>query len=118
MELGRNSVMSGLSEISVIIFRAGNKYAITGGNGSGKSTLLKLISGAVLSNEGTIRYFGKNKENEYESSFIFSKIAWVAPYIELVEEMTLLELFNFYKGFKQITFEHFGVLKRIEFRVC
>lgn len=99
-------------------FQAGKKYAITGGNGSGKSTLLKLISGSVLSNEGSICYLNKNQGIEYESSFIFNKIAWVAPYIELVEEMTLVELFNFYKAFKQITLSISEFLQELNFNTA
>ncbi len=37
-------------------FSSGKKYAITGPNGSGKSTLLQIISGAAISNEGSITY--------------------------------------------------------------
>jgi ABC-type multidrug transport system ATPase subunit len=96
-------------------FQAGKKYAIVGGNGSGKSTLLKLISGSVLSNEGKISYWSNNQELEDPSDSVFNKIAWVAPYIELVEEMTVVELFNFYTGFKQITISLSEFLEELNF---
>ncbi len=79
-------------------FEAGKHYAITGPNGSGKSTLLQIISGSTIFNEGTISYF----ENEipFISEKIFQKISFAAPYLEVVEEMTLTEFFSFHHNMK------------------
>ncbi len=73
-------------------------YAITGPNGSGKSTLLQIIGGSTIFNEGGISYSesGKNVESEK----IFKKISFAAPYLDLVEEMTLTEFFTFHKKMK------------------
>jgi ABC-type multidrug transport system ATPase subunit len=80
-------------------FVAGISYAITGANGSGKSTLLQIIAGATLFNEGTIEYTANGKiippENVYEN------ISFAAPYLELVEEMTLSEFLNFHAALKK-----------------
>jgi ABC-type multidrug transport system ATPase subunit len=79
-------------------FDEGKHYAITGPNGSGKSTLLQIISGASIFNEGTISYI--LDETPFPSEKIFRKISFAAPYIEMVEEMTLAEFFSFHHNMK------------------
>ena len=79
-------------------FIKGKKYAITGPNGSGKSTLLQIISGSLTHNEGSIKYTEKDKEIISEK--IFKKVSFAAPYLELVEEMTLMEFFSFHHKMK------------------
>lgn len=66
-------------------FQVGKSYAITGPNGSGKSTLLQLIAQFTLPNSGTIEIPG------IEPDEVYSKIAYAAPYVELIEEYTLQE---------------------------
>ena len=79
-------------------FHAKKHYAIIGPNGSGKSTLLQIISGATIFNEGKINYV----ENDAAiiSENIFQKIAFAAPYLEVIEEMTLTEFFTFHQKMK------------------
>jgi ABC-type multidrug transport system ATPase subunit len=79
-------------------FISGKTYAITGPNGSGKSTLLQIISGSLTHNEGSIQYIEKDKEIVPEK--IFKKVSFAAPYLEVVEEMTLLEFFSFHHKMK------------------
>jgi ABC-type multidrug transport system ATPase subunit len=79
-------------------FNPGNHYAITGPNGSGKSTLLQLISGSTIYNEGSISYF--DIEQLVKPEKIFQKISFAAPYLDLVEEMTLVEFFSFHHKMK------------------
>ena len=79
-------------------FESGKQYAITGPNGSGKSTLLQIISGSTISNEGSLEYFEGNRPLPPES--IFQKISFAAPYLELIEEMTLIEFLNFHQKMK------------------
>ncbi|MEO7982833.1 MAG: ATP-binding cassette domain-containing protein [Bacteroidota bacterium] len=79
-------------------FEAGKSYAITGPNGSGKSTLLQAISGATMINEGTIQYAAGSKQVAIES--VYKDISIAAPYLEVVEEMTLREFLDFHRGFK------------------
>lgn len=93
-------------------FESGQSYAITGPNGSGKSTLLQALSGGMYINEGKIEYGlndgGWKKEyvnirpvtGQLTSDNIYTHVSICAPYLEVVEEMTLTEFFNFHHGFK------------------
>lgn len=82
------------------IFEAGNSYAITGPNGSGKSTLLQALSGAIGFNEGKCKWFLSEKEVAPENVYRYVSIC--APYLEVVEEMTLIEFISFHSKFKPL----------------
>jgi ABC-type multidrug transport system ATPase subunit len=79
-------------------FDSGKHYAITGPNGSGKSTLLQIISGSSIYNEGNITYF--ENEKSFSPEKIFQKISFAAPYLDMIEEMTLAEFFSFHNKMK------------------
>lgn len=79
-------------------FQSATSYAITGPNGSGKSTLLQIIAGATIFNEGDIDYFLAGKKILSEN--VYSNISIAAPYLELVEEMTLTEFLHFHSKLK------------------
>jgi ABC-type multidrug transport system ATPase subunit len=98
-------------------FISGTAYAITGPNGSGKSTLLQVIGGAMMMSEGSAKYeisparrdetanvkrqseIGDPlKEIDVDKAFRYISIA--APYLELIEEMSLLEFLQFHMQFK------------------
>lgn len=81
-------------------FEKGKAYAITGPNGSGKSTLLQTLSGAVMFNEGTCQWAVNNKSIAPEK--VYQYISICAPYLEVVEEMTLSEFFEFHSSFKPL----------------
>jgi len=72
-------------------------YAITGKNGAGKSSLLKIISGLGLQNEGEIIY------NEVAIDSLSQHISVAAPYLELIQDFTVKETFDFHFKFKPIT---------------
>ncbi|MEO5999388.1 MAG: ATP-binding cassette domain-containing protein [Chitinophagaceae bacterium] len=80
------------------VFIKGGHYAITGPNGSGKSTLLQVIAGAIVSSEGNISY--ESGEQKLVTDNIFTSLAIAAPYLEVIEEMTLMELLQFHRIFK------------------
>lgn len=82
-------------------FETGKPYVILGPNGSGKSTLIQLIAGFMLPTEGTVKYFSGNKAIESEN--IFKSISIAAPYMQLIEELTVEEFINFYFQFKSFT---------------
>ena len=102
-------------------FEEGQSYAIIGPNGSGKSTLLQAISGAIHINEGSLRYEDESgvrsreseagetrhalsvlgsQKSEISVEEIYNHVSICAPYLEVVEEMTLKEFLNFHNGFK------------------
>lgn len=79
-------------------FEDGSSYAIIGPNGSGKSTLLQVLSGSMMTNEGKIEYSINNKQ--YPAENIYRHVSLCAPYMEVVEEMTVTEFLHFHHGFK------------------
>jgi len=107
-------------------FNTGNSYAIVGPNGSGKSTLLQVIGGAIGLSEGGIavrratsgvrrettgvsgepavvsgQTSGLRREKE-ETENIYQYISIAAPYLEVIEEMTVTEFLQFHQTFKPL----------------
>jgi ABC-type multidrug transport system ATPase subunit len=76
----------------------GHAYAITGPNGSGKSTLLQTIGGLLQPSEGEIIYTINGSQVAQEK--VFSHISFCAPYLDVIEEMTLTEFLRFHFSFK------------------
>jgi ABC-type multidrug transport system ATPase subunit len=94
-------------------FTAGTAYAITGPNGSGKSTLLQIIGGAMIMSEGSATYEvgipqspsnqvvrAGSAGNQVSVDKAFQFISIAAPYLELIEEMTVTEFLQFHGQFK------------------
>lgn len=79
-------------------FRAGERTAILGPNGSGKSTLLKVLSGQHTPSKGTIQFFENQQILEQEQ--VFRHVSFAAPYIDLIEELTLDEAIKFHASLK------------------
>jgi ABC-type multidrug transport system ATPase subunit len=79
-------------------FEQGQSYAILGINGSGKSTLLQVLSGALTPSSGSLTYTLNNQNVDAED--IYKHLIIAAPYLELIEEFTLLEVLNFHFQFK------------------
>lgn len=79
-------------------FEEGKSYAITGPNGSGKSTLLQVLAGLMIVNEGKCEW--KSQEKIVAPEKVYRSVSLAAPYLELIEEMTLTEFLDFHKGFK------------------
>ena len=102
-------------------FHTGTSYAITGPNGSGKSTLLQVIGGAVALSEGKLKYelivdssqliarpssvvnrppSTINHQPSTDNCYQYISIA--APYLEVIEEMTVTEFLQFHQTFKPL----------------
>ncbi|WP_128544317.1 ABC transporter ATP-binding protein [Larkinella soli] len=81
-----------------LTLESGNSYTFIGPNGSGKSTLLQTLTGVLPSSEGAIRYERQGRPLEIDDWFRHIVIA--APYLELIEELTLDELLTFHQSFK------------------
>ena len=79
-------------------FNSSNSYAITGPNGSGKSTMLQCIGGMLQLSEGSIQYKTSNKVVANEEAY--RQISFCAPYLDVIEEMTLIEFLQFHNQFK------------------
>jgi len=75
-------------------FQSGKTYAITGPNGSGKSTLMQVLWGQLPQSSGTISYSQSGKNIPVEE--IFMQIVIAAPYMDLIEELTLTEHLAFH----------------------
>src|SRR5438128_4244805 len=78
---------------------AGTSYTFVGPNGSGKSTLLQLLAGSLPTSEGTLTYSADKQLIEPDDWF--RQVVIAAPYLELIEELTLLELLEFHQQFKR-----------------
>lgn len=85
-------------------FRTGASYAITGPNGSGKSTLLQIISGNMMLSEGKINW-SLGGQNTIRHDQVYNHISIAAPYLEVVEEMTMREFLRFHHHFKPLVRE-------------
>jgi ABC-type multidrug transport system ATPase subunit len=81
-------------------FQSGNYYAVTGSNGSGKSTLLQILCGAMMPNSGKVTFTMDGKTIEQEHHYRYCAVA--SPYMELIEEYTVLEHIAFHAGLKKI----------------
>lgn len=77
---------------------SGSCTAITGPNGSGKSTLLQVIGGALEKSEGNIHFI--NGGQEIPAEYQFREVAFCTPYIQLPEELSLIEFLDFHGRFK------------------
>ncbi|QDH79468.1 ATP-binding cassette domain-containing protein [Echinicola soli] len=75
-----------------------DKIAITGSNGSGKSTFLKCLAGINPFTEGGILY--TLGQQHIADSEVYRYLSISAPYMELPEEFSLLELLRFHFNFK------------------
>ena len=84
------------------VFQGPAVYAITGPNGSGKSTLLQVIAGSTPISEGICQYQTASGVTLGDDQ-VFRHIAYAAPYLELIEEMTATELLQFHQGFQPMT---------------
>ena len=79
-------------------FADDNSYAVLGRNGSGKSTLLQIIAGSLTPSEGSLTYSRTNSVLDIEN--IYRELSIAAPYLELIEELSLTELLEFHSRFK------------------
>jgi ABC-type multidrug transport system ATPase subunit len=73
-------------------------YSITGPNGSGKSTLLQTIGGMLQPSEGQVLY--QIHEKEIAAEDVYKHLSLCAPYLDVIEEMTLVEFLSFHQKFK------------------
>ncbi len=81
------------------LFRPGTVYAITGPNGAGKSTLLSILWGQTPPSTGQITYQGRKKPIAVDD--IYRHLVVATPYMDLIEEFTLVEQLQFHFRIKR-----------------
>ncbi|HXU26035.1 MAG TPA: ATP-binding cassette domain-containing protein [Bacteroidia bacterium] len=74
------------------------KLVILGSNGSGKSTLLQSIASFLIPTKGEVVW--KNDNEVIEDDTIYKHLSMASPYMELIEDFTLIETINHQKQFK------------------
>jgi ABC-type multidrug transport system ATPase subunit len=77
----------------------GDFWAIMGPNGSGKSTLMKILSGHLSPSEGKIQFTTGDRVS-VDPNRVYRFVSYAAPYIELIEDFTLMELLRFHQKLK------------------
>lgn len=77
---------------------AGSHFAVTGPNGAGKSTLLKIIAGALPQSSGSLAWSVNGREIQADQ--LHAHVAFAAPYVSLIEELTLREAWSFHRKFR------------------
>jgi ABC-type multidrug transport system ATPase subunit len=78
---------------------AGSHIVVRGSNGSGKSTFGKLLVGATEATDGEMRWLNYGEEVEIDD--IPQRIAWSAPFMEVPEDMTIVEVLDFHSTFRK-----------------
>ncbi len=79
-------------------FTSGSSYAVLGPNGSGKSTLLQILNGSLSPSEGKVSFSYAGKDLHVED--LYRHVSLAAPYLELIEDFTLLEVIEMHFKFK------------------
>ncbi len=75
-------------------------YGISGANGSGKSTLIQVLSGFIQASYGSVEYSINGRKLNYLE--VARKIAFAAPYIQLIEELSVSEMVEFHAQYASL----------------
>jgi ABC-type multidrug transport system ATPase subunit len=81
-------------------FDQGQQYALLGPNGSGKSTLLKAIAGYLRLSEGSLQV--ELGPQQLAAEEMYSHVSMCAPYVDLIEELTVEEHLHFHTQFQPL----------------
>jgi ABC-type multidrug transport system ATPase subunit len=93
---GRQWIFKELSRV----FRPGTATAVLGPNGAGKSTLLSILAGQLLPTTGHVHYTLGGQTLPVAE--VPRQLAYCAPYLDLPEDFTLLELLAFHTRLKPL----------------
>ncbi|TAD94728.1 MAG: ABC transporter ATP-binding protein [Bacteroidetes bacterium] len=91
---------------------SGENLAVIGQNGSGKSTLLKVLAGFTPLTQGKMQFSG---QKSITSDSLFKHLSWAAPYLQLIEELTLEEQIDFHEKFKKLSISKQQLIDCLDF---
>ena len=91
--------IKGIEDVSLKLEK-GVIYGFIGPNGAGKSTTIRTIMGLINKNGGTILFDGK--ELNSDDINIKKRIGYLPSEVNLYDDMTVKELFNYHESFYQI----------------
>ncbi len=103
----------GVEDVSLKISK-GDIYGFIGPNGAGKSTTLRTIIGLINKTEGDILFEGK--EINYNDLETKSKIGYLPSEINLYDDMTIKQLFDYHETFykKDLTKRRKELVKKLK----
>ncbi|WP_400191107.1 ATP-binding cassette domain-containing protein [Hymenobacter sp. B81] len=81
-------------------FAPGSATALLGPNGAGKSTLLQVLAAYTLPTAGELRFSHAGRSVRPDEVALY--LALCAPYLELIEELTLQEQLQFHTRFRPL----------------
>ncbi|MCA1752767.1 MAG: ATP-binding cassette domain-containing protein [Flavobacteriales bacterium] len=73
-------------------------YVVLGGNGSGKSTALRTLLGYAPLSEGSLSF--SEKGTPLPAAKAYRRMSFCSPYLELYEELTVMETARFHFSLK------------------
>ena len=82
------------------VLNGGETIGIKGRNGSGKSTLLRILCGQLTPSRGAIAFHVNEREIGPDQRY--RHVSWTGPYIEIIEELTIVEFLDFHFKFKPL----------------
>ena len=89
----------GIEDVSLKLEK-GVIYGFIGPNGAGKSTTIRTIMGLINKNGGTILFDGKKLDSDDIN--VKKRIGYLPSEVNLYDDMTVKELFNYHESFYQI----------------
>lgn len=94
-----------------LVLEAPCSLALLGINGSGKSTLLQIIGGYMNPSRGQVVYSIDGRLLAPDE--VYRHVSVCAPYLELIEEMTLKEFLGYHAAFKPMKVPVDDIIQRI-----
>ena len=91
--------IKGIEDVSLTLEK-GVIYGFIGPNGAGKSTTIRTIMGLINKTSGTILFDGRKLDSDDINTK--KRIGYLPSEVNLYDDMTVKELFNYHESFYQI----------------